>query len=90
MIFAGGKDYVIHCYSLNTPRFYQAMEQQCMLMHTQPNPAAYDVGACGGSDAELYNLVGHSGKVRSLAYSKDLRVLASASEDVRVGVAREA
>ena len=51
MIFAGGKDYVIHCYSLNTPRFYQAMEQQCMLMHTQPNPAAYDVGACGGSDA---------------------------------------
>lgn len=51
MIFAGGKDYVIHCYSLNTPRFYQTMEQQCMLMHTQPNPAAYDVGACGGSDA---------------------------------------
>lgn len=34
--------------------------------------------------------MGHSGKVRSLAYSKDLRVLASASEDVRVGVAREA
>ena len=51
MIFAGGKDYVIHCYSLNTPRFYQAMEQQCMLRHTQPNPAASAVGAWGGTDA---------------------------------------
>lgn len=50
MIFAGGKDYVIHCYSLNTPRFYQAMEQQCMLMGAQPNPAAYDVGVWGADD----------------------------------------
>lgn len=45
IVFAAGKDYVIHCYSLNAARFYQAMEQQCFLMRTAPNPAAYDVSA---------------------------------------------
>lgn len=51
MVFAAGKDYVIHCYSLNAARFYQAMEQQCFVMHMAPSPAAYDVTPAARSDA---------------------------------------
>ncbi|KAK8831328.1 hypothetical protein WA577_001434 [Blastocystis sp. JDR] len=76
IVFAAGKDYVIHCYSLNAARFYQAMEQQCFVMRTVPHPTAYD----------LYHLTGHVGKVRSLAFCPDLKLLASASEDGTVAI----
>lgn len=51
IVFAAGKDYVIHCYSLNAARFYQAMEQQCFVMRTVPHPTAYDVAVFLSAEA---------------------------------------
>ena len=43
IIYTAGKDYVIHCYSINRQRFYQAMEQQYALSREIPPPSCYDV-----------------------------------------------
>lgn len=71
LLFAAGKDYVVHVYSLNRARYYQAMEQQFLLNGQRPPRAMYN----------LVTLTGHAGKVRSVAFSKPLGLVASAGED---------
>ena len=43
LIFAAGKDYTIHVYSMNRQRYYQAMEEQYMVQYQRPPRIQYNV-----------------------------------------------
>lgn len=71
IIFAAGKDYAIHTYSTEYRRFYGGIEQECRAANREMTDEMFD----------LCRFVGHSGKIRSIAYNKTCSALFSASED---------
>ena len=74
LLFVTGVDYNIKAYSINKSRYYQTMEQYYLSTNTKIPAYEY----------ELLHLTGHSGKINSISVCKDLRMIATGSEDFSV------